>query len=107
MDQATKEAVEKPSTIRSSDSFASLTDVRRTITERKWREARHWLRIRLDDQGTMQRARYNLVLEVQGPNEEAMDTMTQVSLRYFQLKSGHAVTGAYLHRIGKTDSDRC
>lgn len=30
-----------------------------------------------------------------------------IAKRYFELKSGHAVTGTFLKRIGKRDSDRC
>lgn len=48
---------------------------------------------------------YDSVLETQGPDEKAMDTVALVSRKYFQLKSEHAVTGCYLRLIGKVDSD--
>lgn len=38
---------------------------------------------------------------------EAMKTAALVSRQYFQLKSGHAVIGTCLHRIGSTETDRC
>lgn len=40
-DKAAKAAVEKASTARSIDIFASLTNIRCKILERKWKEAQH------------------------------------------------------------------
>lgn len=48
---------------------------------------------------------YDLALEPLGPDEEAMDTAVQIFHRYIKHKSGHAVTGSYLCRIGKAESD--
>lgn len=55
----------------------------------------------------MQRTRYHPVLKPQSLDEEEIDTVVQVSRRYYQLKLRHAITGAYLHHIGKTERGRC
>lgn len=40
-------------------------------------------------------------------NKHIKDAKKSVAARYLQLKSGHAVTGAYLLRIGKADDAQC
>lgn len=40
-------------------------------------------------------------------NEDIAKAKKSVAARYLQLKSGHAVTGAHLLRIGKVEDARC
>jgi hypothetical protein len=40
-------------------------------------------------------------------NRHIKDTKKSVAARYLQLKSGHAITGAHLMRIGKVVDARC
>lgn len=46
-------------------------------------------------------------LECQDPDAGVITEAAYVSRRYVQLKTGHAMTGTYLHRIGKAETDRC
>lgn len=41
------------------------------------------------------------------PNKYIEDSRKSIAARYLQLKSGHAITGAYLLRIGKVKDARC
>lgn len=105
-EKAAKKVAELPDTRRYPEHFVSLTNIGRTVTEGKWANARYWFRSRFHIQGPMQGATYDPALETQGSDKEAMDTIAQVSRRHNQLKSAHAVTGAYLLCIGKTESNR-
>lgn len=106
-DEAAKAAAETLGARRCPERFALLAHINRTITERKWKEARHWFKTKHEAQPYTQRARYDPSLDTQGPDAEALGEAASTARRYFQLKSGHAVTGAFLRRIGKRDSDRC
>lgn len=81
-DETAKEAAERLATRMYPERFTSLTNVERTITKYKWEEVKNWLLSRFDRQGLMHRARYHLALEIQGQDQEDMDTAVQVSRRY-------------------------
>lgn len=53
----------------------------------------------------LQQVWYYPALESQDPDIAAMEGAAYVSRKYFQLKSGHAVTGTYLHPIGRAKID--
>lgn len=40
-------------------------------------------------------------------NDNMVKAKKSVAVRYLQLKSGHAVTGAHLLRIGKVEDAQC
>lgn len=65
-----------------------------------WKKAKHRFRSKLGREGPLQRARYDPALETKGTDKDAMDTAVQMSRRYFQLKTGHVIRGAYLRCIG-------
>lgn len=73
---------ERPETRRCPKQFVSLAYVGPTITERKWKKARHWFRSRHDGQGLLQRASYDLSLMTKSPNKEEMGTAAQGFHRY-------------------------
>lgn len=106
-DEMAKDATERPGIRRCPEQFTSLAHLRRTITEQKWKEARHWLREENDRRLPLQTARYDLALGSQDPNVVAIERTAQVSRRYFQLNLGHAVIGTYLGPIGKTETNQC
>lgn len=93
--EAAKQGKERPGIRWCTEQFASLTCVRLSVAERKRKKSKHWSRSSLDRQDSLQEVKYELVLETQCPNEEVMDTETQVSHKYFLLKLGHAVGGFY------------
>lgn len=106
-DKEVKEAREMPGTRRCQERIASLAPIERTILERKLKEAKYWFREEIDRRLPQRRVWYHLSLESQDPDTPAIKTVALISRRYFWLKSGHAVTGTYLHLIGKTQSNRC
>lgn len=87
--------------------FPSLTLVGCIISERKLKEAKHWLKTVNVKCPLIYRVRYNSVLENQGPDKGAMKEKAYVFRRNFQLMLGHTVTGTYFCCIGKVESDRC
>lgn len=53
----------------------------------------------------MQGARYNTDRDTQQPSEVALHEKAHIARINYQLKSGYAVTGTYIKRIGRRDSD--
>lgn len=100
-DETAKEAMEKDSRRRYHEEFASLAHVRRTISKRKWNEAKHWFKTKNDRRPLLQRARFVTALKSQDQDTAAMKKAAYVSRRYFQLMSGHDVMEAYHYLIGK------
>lgn len=62
-----------------------------------WKEAKHRFQMENNKRLALQKVRYCPTLKNQGPGAAAMKEAAYVSRRYFQLKSGHTVTGTYLH----------
>lgn len=106
-DEAAKETAEKTGIRKCSERFTLLTHVGRMISEIKWKKPKHWFQTENDKRPAIQRTPYNQALENHSPDGAAMKETGYVSRRYLQLKEGHIVTDIYLHRIGKTESDRC
>lgn len=106
-DEAAKEAAEKAGTQRYPEQFVLLAHVGRTITVRKWKEPKHWFRTENDKRPPLQRSQYDPALKNQGPDTSALERGAQVSRRYLQLRSEHAIVGTYLQHIGKNETDRC
>lgn len=107
VDEVAKKAAERTGTQRCPEQYVSLAHFGRTISQQKWKYAKHWFRAENKRCCPLQRALYDPSLKSQGPDKAVMDKVAQVSRQYFWLKSGHAVIGTYLHRIGKTEIDRC
>lgn len=93
VDKAAKELAEKPGTRRCQERFISLAYVRHRISGRKWKETKYLFRVENDRRPPLNRTLYDPVLESQHSDIEAISTPALVSGRYYQLKSGHAVTG--------------
>lgn len=107
VDEGAKEAAGWAGTLRCLEQFTSLTHVRCTVTERKWKESMNWFKTENDRRTLLQSAQYDLALKSQGPDTEAIERASKVSRRYFQLKSVHTVMDTYLQRIGIAETDRC
>jgi len=68
----------------------SLANLKREISEKKWAEARRWAG------GRTSKAKYRMP-ESQKPDGAVAGSTKRLASRYYQLKTGHARTGQYLH----------
>lgn len=84
-DEVAKESSENVDTQRCPEQFASFTYVSRTVTKRKWKEPKHWFRMKSDRCPPLQRARYDPALESQEPDMAEIQKEAQISRRYYQL----------------------
>lgn len=64
-DEAAKMAPEKRGIREYPERFTSLTHIRRSVTETKWKEAKNWFRSRYEGRAHIERAQYGQVLETQ------------------------------------------
>lgn len=101
------ETAEKAGTARYPECFPSLTHIGRKISERKWKVANDWFKMENNNCPPLQRARYDQALESENTDVAGMKEAVYVSKQYVQLKTRHAVTGTYLHLIGKVETDHC
>jgi ribonuclease HI len=82
-------------------SSTSLAHLKRGITERKWVEACSWMESRLSKHHA-----YRPRKRMQ-PDPTPAKASKAVASRYYQLRTGHALIGPYLKKIGKRASDAC
>ena len=68
----------------------SLAHLKREITEKKWKEARKWAGSRTS------RQKYSMPKSLR-PDATVAGSTKRLASRAYQLKSGHARTGQYLH----------
>jgi hypothetical protein len=78
----------------------SLAHLKREIAEKKWTEARRWVEVRFTGK------KYKL------PSRRHLDGMVEGSRkglvsRFYQLQTGHAMTGQYLKRTTNLPSAKC
>lgn len=64
VDKTAKEAAEDTGIRKSPGRFRYLAHMGRTIVDRKWKEANHWLKMENDRRPPLQGARYVLTLEI-------------------------------------------
>jgi len=68
----------------------SLANLKREISEKKWAVARRWAG------GRTSKAKYGMA-KSQKPDGAVAGSTKRLASRYYQLKTGHARTGQYLH----------
>jgi len=68
----------------------SLPNFKREISEKKWTEARAWAG------GRISKAKYRMPKR-QKPDGTVANSSKRLASRFYQLKTGHARTGQYLH----------
>ena len=68
----------------------SLANLKREISEKKWTEARSWAG------GRINKAKYRMP-KCQKPEGVVAGSTKRLASRYYQLKTGHACIGQYLH----------
>ncbi|EEA28670.1 conserved hypothetical protein [Talaromyces marneffei ATCC 18224] len=103
-DQAAKRAASKPA--RPGFEGLSLAYVRRACTEARRAAVENWARENAV-QGAYRRGRAYKMPRGWGLDRIAAKAPKRVASRYYQLKTGHAPIGTYLHRIKARDSPEC
>ncbi|EEA25695.1 conserved hypothetical protein [Talaromyces marneffei ATCC 18224] len=103
-DQAAKPAASKPA----GPGFEglSLAYVRRACTEARRAAVENWARENAV-QGAHRRGRAYKMPRGWGLDRIGAKAPKRVASRYYQLKTGHAPIGTYLHRIKARDSPEC
>jgi len=98
-----KIAAEKPSTrgVENPGPLPrSLASRKREISEKKWAEARSWAG------GRISKAKYR-VAKSQKPDSEVANSTKRLASRFYQLNTGDARIGQYLHWDNDRPDDQC
>ena len=103
-DQAAKRAAVKP--VGPGFEGLSLAQVRRACTEARSKAMQEWAYENVV-QGTHQRGRAYRMPRGWALDRAAGKAPKRLASRYYQLKTGHAPIGSYLHKIGARDSPEC
>jgi len=78
----------------------SLANHKREISEKKWAEARQWAG------GRTSKAKY-LLTKSQRPDGTVAESTKRLASRFYQLKTGHCLTGQYLHWTKSRPTPQC
>lgn len=103
-DQAAKHASSKPA--RPGFKGLSLAYIRRACTEARKAAVEEWA-CEMVVQGAHRRGRAYRMPPGWGLDRTAARAPKRLASRYYQLKTGHAPIGIYLHRIKARDSPEC
>jgi hypothetical protein len=71
----------------------TIAFLKRRVTEAKWRDSARWIKDRVD----RQRMRTYILSQRQTPDPLPAHTRKGIATRFYQLKTGHALIGTYLH----------
>ena len=80
--------------------FAHLS---RRLTVVKWEESKK----EIQEMGKKSKNSYWYGLVNRGGNKEVMEANKMIAVRFYQLKSGHALMAQYLRQIGKRRDMKC
>ena len=78
----------------------SLANLKREISEKKWAEARQWAR------GGTSKKKYRLP-ESQWPDGTVPGSTKRLASRFYQLKTGHCLTGQHLNWTKSRPTPQC
>jgi len=78
----------------------SLANIKREIAEKKWEEARQWAG------GRTSKKKYKMP-KSQRPNGTVAGSTKRLAARFYQLKTGHCLTGEYLHWTKSRPTPQC
>jgi len=78
----------------------SLTNLKREISEKNWVEARQWAG------GRTSKAKYRMP-ESQRPDGTVAGGAKRLASRFYQVKTGHCLTGQYLHWTKSRPTPQC
>jgi len=112
-DEWAKIAAEKPGTrgvewpnfpvrteVRGAPLPRSLANLKREISEKKWAEARQWAG------GRTSRKKYRMP-DSQKPDGAVANSTKRLASRFYQLKTGHCLTGQYLNWTKTRTTPQC
>jgi ribonuclease HI len=78
----------------------SLANIKREIAEKKWAEAREWAG------GRTSKKKYKMPRS-QKPDSTVAGSTKRLAARFYQLKTGHCLTGEYLHWTKSRQTPQC
>jgi len=84
-------------------NYVSFAHIGRRLTEMKWDESKKEIK----EMGKKWKHSYRYDLVKRGGNSAAMKSQKSIAARFYQLKTGHALLGKYLMRIGKRRDMKC
>ena len=82
----------------------SLAHLSRQVAEKKWEEAKGWAYSRIANPSYNVKCRQ---WQRNQPDPALAKARNGIASRYYQLKTGHALTGMYLKWIGCREDDTC
>ena len=102
-DKLAKIAATKPKNSQ-IDGYSSFSYTNRQIRQEKKNSIRKWL---LEKRKKREKSEFNAEKPLFKLNKAIFSTKKSISSRFFQLKTGHAVTAQYLNKIKKLDNKKC
>jgi len=84
-------------------NYISFAHIGRRLMETKWDESKKEIK----EMGKKLRHSYRYDLVKRGGNSAVMKSQKSIAARFYQLKTGHALMGKYLMRIGKRRDMKC
>jgi hypothetical protein len=99
-DDCAKLAAESPEARGVEALTRSLAHLKREISEKKWSEARQWAGSRIN------KTKYRMPAR-QKPDGVVAGSSKRLASRFYQLKTGHALTGQHLHRTKSRPTPQC
>ena len=85
---------ESPTRVGRPEAYnTTVAFLKRRVTEAKWRDSTRWIKERVDKQ----RMRTYILSHRQKPDPTPANTRKGIARRFYQLKTGHALIGTYLH----------
>jgi ribonuclease HI len=84
-------------------NYVSFAHISRRLTETKWEESNKEIK----QLGKRSKHSYRYDLVKRGGNKAVITSKKSIAARYYQLKTGHALMGKYLRRIGKRRDMKC
>ena len=84
-------------------NYVSFAHISRRLTETKWEESKEEIK----ELGKKSKHSYRYDLVKWGGNKAVMTSKKSIAARFYQLKTGHALMGKYLRRIGKRRDMKC
>jgi hypothetical protein len=84
-------------------NYISFAHIGRRLTEEKWEESK----TEIKEMGKKSKHSYQYDLVNRGGNSAVMKSQKSIAARFYQLKTGHALMGKFLRRIGKRRDMKC
>ena len=83
--------------------YVYFSHMSRKLTELKWEKGKE----KIKEKGKKSKHSYQYDLVKRGGNSAVMESKKPIVVRFYQLKTGHALLGKYLQRIGTRRDMKC